>query len=560
MCLCTLWGTWNNNFQGCIHKIEILKRVSPVEVWEELQWNQAESHELAFLNWQGCPTNLETESASAIHFMGKGSSLEVAPVEWRYQEGTLSIESVPVATSGDASRYMRVSLTSDIFLGGIKPDSDMSQFLQENQIFMPAEGFGGCMAKFTIGNVQVDKIEIRDLINVNLDGCPPFHQPDDTCQAGLVTQIYHGADTLAYDTGLLPYTDYIYRVVAENDVGEVTSPWGYGRTREGRPVGVRGPTNVRAISGYMIEVEWNEPQSTSGLLTMTIISAYNLDQPDLPPVQTEISNVDMDASKPNGNITGYFLYMDGVQVYAGGKQEHLVSDLQVYTAYQFYVRACTIAGCTDGPVVSLSTAQLPPTLVKPPRLQVLGTRSIEVNWEEPEQLNGVLERYLVLVSRLQEERGEVFHNTTDFYPQHVFTDLLAGTTYYISVGACTGGGCAISNASRATTEESSPEGVPAPIVTSPNSSRLTVIWDEPEFPNGQIISYTLFHNGVNVMEGLARVLRLEPKKKLHKALWWPRRECWTLALSALRLEPKKKLHKALWWPRRECWTLALSAS
>ncbi|KAK7504941.1 hypothetical protein BaRGS_00003969 [Batillaria attramentaria] len=647
-----LWGTWNNNFQGCIHKIEILKRVSPVEVWEELQWNQAESHELAFLNWQGCPTNLETESASAIHFMGKGyakittckggdSCLKklgendtvikfrmrtwlhtgnlffahggrgiymlayllqgrlhyvfsdgittttvtydnpqdrLCDGRWRYitlskryQEGTLSIESVPVATSGDASRYMRVSLTSDIFLGGIKPDSDMSQFLQENQIFMPAEGFGGCMAKFTIGNVQVDKIEIRDLINVNLDGCPPFHQPDDTCQAGLVTQIYHGADTLAYDTGLLPYTDYIYRVVAENDVGEVTSPWGYGRTREGRPVGVRGPTNVRAISGYMIEVEWNEPQSTSGLLTMTIISAYNLDQPDLPPVQTEISNVDMDASnitdvtpntnyeirisactsggcteseegatvltpveapeevaaptavatattlnvmweppaKPNGNITGYFLYMDGVQVYAGGKQEHLVSDLQVYTAYQFYVRACTIAGCTDGPVVSLSTAQLPPTLVKPPRLQVLGTRSIEVNWEEPEQLNGVLERYLVLVSRLQEERGEVFHNTTDFYPQHVFTDLLAGTTYYISVGACTGGGCAISNASRATTEESSPEGVPAPIVTSPNSSRLTVIWDEPEFPNGQIISYTLFHNGVNVMEGLARVYHVD---------------------------------------------------
>ncbi|KAK7487113.1 hypothetical protein BaRGS_00021608, partial [Batillaria attramentaria] len=648
-----LWQTWNNNFQGCIHKIEILKRVSPVEVWEELQWNQAESHELAFLNWQGCPTNLETESASAIHFMGKGYAKittckgsclnqlsgndtvikfrmrtwlhtgnlffahggrgiymlayllqgrlhyvfsdgittttvtydnpqdRLCDGRWRHitlskrnQEGTLSIESVPVATSGDASRYMRVSLTSDIFLGGIKPDSDMSQFLQENQIFMPAEGFGGCMAKFTIDtidNVQVDKIEIRDLINVNLDGCPPFHQPDDTCQAGLVTQIYHGADTLAYDTGLLPYTDYIYRVVAENDVGEVTSPWGYGRTREGRPVGVRGPTNVRAISGYMIEVEWNEPQSTSGLLTMTIISAYNLDQPDLPPVQTEISNVDTDASnitdvtpntnyeirisactsggcteseegatvltpveapeevaaptavatattlnvmweppaKPNGNITGYFLYMDGVQVYAGGKQEHLVSDLQVYTAYQFYVRACTIAGCTDGPVVSLSTAQLPPTLVKPPRLQVLGTRSIEVNWEEPEQLNGVLERYLVLVSTLQEERGEVFHNTTDFYPQHVLTDLLAGTTYYISVGACTGGGCAISNASRATTEESSPEGVPAPVVTSPNSSRLTVIWDEPEFPNGQIISYTLFHNGVNVMEGLARVYHVD---------------------------------------------------
>ena len=49
---------------------------------------------------------------------------------------------------------------------------------------------------------------------------------------------------------------------------------------------------------------------------------------------------------------------------------------QVYTSYQFYVQACTTAGCSSGPTVSLTTAQMPPTLVEAPSLQILGKRSV----------------------------------------------------------------------------------------------------------------------------------------------------------------------------------------
>ena len=54
--------------QGCIEKVEILQQIFPEEVWKELDWTKGISNDLAFLNWQGCPVNLEI----GIHFMGKG--------------------------------------------------------------------------------------------------------------------------------------------------------------------------------------------------------------------------------------------------------------------------------------------------------------------------------------------------------------------------------------------------------------------------------------------------------------------------------------------------------
>lgn len=56
-------------FQGCILDIKILKEVYPEEIWTPLNWNESQFNELAFLNWQGCPSNLERDS---YHFMGQG--------------------------------------------------------------------------------------------------------------------------------------------------------------------------------------------------------------------------------------------------------------------------------------------------------------------------------------------------------------------------------------------------------------------------------------------------------------------------------------------------------
>ena len=50
--------------------------------------------------------------------------------------------------------------------------------------------------------------------------------------------------------------------------------------------------------------------------------------------------------------------------------------------------------------------------------------------------------------------------------------------------ACTGGGCTISGVTSDTTEESAPEGLPDPVITSPSPTELGISWGLPELPNG----------------------------------------------------------------------------
>lgn len=51
--------------------------------------------------------------------------------------------------------------------------------------------------------------------------------------------------------------------------------------------------------------------------------------------------------------------------------------------------------------------------------------------------------------------------------------------------ACTGGGCTLSPPSKAHTEESSPENVPAPLVTPLSPHAFNVSWTLPHTPNGE---------------------------------------------------------------------------
>lgn len=66
-----------------------------------------------------------------------------------------------------------------------------------------------------------------------------------------------------------------------------------------------------------------------------------------------------------------------------------------------------------------------------------GTSTVEVVWETPDQLNGVLERYILYSSKIEGELGVVVYNNTDLFLDYVITDLSAGSTYYIAVAVCT---------------------------------------------------------------------------------------------------------------------------
>ncbi|XP_052767673.1 usherin-like isoform X2 [Mya arenaria] len=624
-------------FQGCIRDIQIMQQKYPVEVWKSLNWNEAIHNELAFLNWEGCPINLD----KGIHFMGQGfarfpsttsvigqrktikisfrtqmhtgiiffmhggtgiyiycamvngalhfefaNGILVGSVtfnrpdvnfcdsQWYHitlekneQQAMITVEDIGTEATGDPNVSLNVLTSSEFHIGGVPINSEAHKFIINNKVSVPMAAFGGCIRnlEFDVGrdlDFLVNSIEVS---NVNMDGCPPYHQHEDQCKDDLITQVYNGTELDAVDNGLHSYTDYLYRVLATNNAGSGKSPWGYGRTKEGSPVGVTPPYEVKHYSGFLVKFKWLAPVSTSGLLTQFVIKAYNMDNVTIDPVEALITNTSKREGNmtgtipyttynvhmlactsggcsespdgliihtneeapenvpaprgesgpnhiyvtwepplaPNGLLTGYFLYMDNTLVYQGGGHSlNITNELREYTSYVFYLKACTQVGCTQGPSATLSTAQLAPLYVKPPKLFSLGTSSVDVTWETPEQLNGVLERYILYLSTIPNLRGNAVYNSSDFFLDYTITELIAGKTYFISLAACTGGGCTVSKPSNITTAESAPSLVTPPTVTSPSPSQLHVEWTLPGLPNGEIVRFDLFHNERPVYSGL----------------------------------------------------------
>ena len=63
---------------------------------------------------------------------------------------------------------------------------------------------------------------------------------------------------------------------------------------------------------------------------------------------------------------------------------------------------------------------------------ILGTRAIRVDWVHPDELNGVLERYVLFASdTFIYEIGEEVYNSTDSFTYYNLNDLAPGTTYFI---------------------------------------------------------------------------------------------------------------------------------
>ncbi|XP_048212729.1 usherin [Perognathus longimembris pacificus] len=221
-----------------------------------------------------------------------------------------------------------------------------------------------------------------------------------------------------------------------------------------------------------------------------------------PPVAKSLPNSLLLSWEPpkqaNGIITQYSLYMDGSCIYTGKGENYTVTDLGVFMPHHFLLSACTHVGCTNSSQVILYTAQLPPEQVDAPILTVLDSRTVHVQWKQPQKLNGILERYLLYISNHTHDFTiwNVIYNSTELFQQHVLRYLSPGNKYLIKLGACTRGGCSLSEASEAHMDENIPEGVPAPKVHSYSPYSFNISWTEPDYPNGVITRYGLYLDGV----------------------------------------------------------------
>ncbi|XP_053315134.1 usherin [Spea bombifrons] len=445
------------------------------------------------------------------------------------------------------------TLRSALYIGGV-PERVQHLFPD----LALRHGFGGCMKHltFTQGVVVIFASVSRSAVRVNLDGCLSTASAVN-CRGNDSIVVYRGKEQTVYESDLQPFTEYLYRVYASNDGGTGASAWSRGRTKAAVPQNVQTPLRLLDVNGYSAEVTWARPSGVRGVIEQYFLNAYTENSPNIftsgavfsdssqvngtlrglqpstmyivtlsvctqagcsenshvlrvstleevpEDVQTPVAESFPDSlhlhwpspRKPNGIITRYILYMDGSQIYKGIEREHNVTALGTFTAHHFVLSACTLAGCANSTQVTLYTAQSPPDRVDAPNVTILDPTSIFVQWNEPEAVNGVLERYMIHISK-DNSSWDVAYNSTELFLDYTIRRLSPGSTHFIRISACTAGGCTTSKISTITTDESIPEGVKPPLIQSHSPYSFNISWTEPIFPNGIITGYGLYMNGI----------------------------------------------------------------
>ncbi|GAB1285872.1 Usherin [Apodemus speciosus] len=563
-------------FVGCLKDVSIMKGYSPSETWLPLHWQSSEEQVNVYHSWECRPTDLE----EGVQFLGAGflelrsdtfhaakdfeislkfqtellnglllfihntegpdflamelkrgllsfrlnSSLIFTQVDLRLgpvycdgkwnrvsvkKEGSVVSVGVNELTQSTSQAGGQPLLgNSAVYMGGIPPE------LQDSYRHLTLEpGFRGCVKEvaFTRGVVvNLASVSSR-AVRVNQDGCL---SSDSTVNCGGNDSIlvYQGSQQSVYESGLQPFTEYLYQVTASHEGGSVSSDWSLGRTLGTAPQSVPTPSRAQSINGYSVEVAWDEPAVVRGVLEKYILKAYSQDspQPRVPSASTELN----DTSARSGILSG----------------------LHPFHSYVVTLTACSRAGCAESShALSISTPQEAPQEVQAPvavalpnslslfwsppkhsngiitqyslymdgrlvytgkgqNCTVTGGPSVTMRWKQPRQLNGILERYILytLNPTRNSTMWNVVYNSTESLQAHVLHRLSPGGLYLIKLEVCTGGGCRTSEPSQVLMDETVPEGVPAPSAESYSPDSFNISWTEPGCPNGVITTYELY--------------------------------------------------------------------
>uniref|UniRef100_A0ABM5FGW6 Usherin-like n=1 Tax=Pogona vitticeps TaxID=103695 RepID=A0ABM5FGW6_9SAUR len=415
----------------------------------------------------------------------------------------------------------QVLVNSPVYMGGI-PDEIQNRFKELGL----EQGFGGCMkdVKFTRGAVVNLASVSSSAVRVNLDGCLSTDRAVN-CRGNDSILVYRGKERSVYENGLQPFTEYLYRIIASNEGGSVSSAWNRGRTRESVPQNVPTPSGVHGINGYSVEVTWDKPAEVKGVIEKYILKAVREDGSTFSTVSTEITNT----TTFTGILTG----------------------LQPFAKYAVTLTACTLAGCTesshalnistpqedrfgrayscvDGMVVVCEGEEEWKEKCQPGEKRMgSGVREEEMSgkrvWQTPAEVNGNLQRYILYIANDEENVTvwNVIYNSTVLSRDYTIRHLSPGTEYFFKLAACTGGGCTVSEPASAITTESTPEGVLAPDAQSYSSDSFNVSWTKPEYPNAHVVEARTIED---VPEGKIEVFVINSGSRGVQVKWYPPHE------------------------------------
>ena len=354
------------------------------------------------------------------------------------------------------------------------------------------------------------------------------------------------------NSGLLPYRNYDYRIRAINSAGSTRSAWATVRTGEGAPAGFYLPT-IHVFNATGVTASWKEPREPNGIITRYELWSRSVNTPgdtvlvassttpeqnvtvsglrpstnyefrlaastvggtgysgwtlaetlEAPPVGLrpltaskhsngrELTLSWDEPTEPNGRITNYIVYSEGVKVYIGISRTFSLRRLQPFTSYTFQLEACTSAGCTKGSIQLITTAEIPPDFLQAPVFAAINSTYVTLEWQPPALPNGRIILYQVFRADIP---FAVYNSSDANTTTYTDTHLQPYTKYGYKVRARNSVGATESRVASVTTRQAAPELVHPPVIEAVTSLNIEISWSPPGKPNGVITSYTLRRN------------------------------------------------------------------
>ena len=265
--------------------------------------------------------------------------------------------------------------------------------------------------------------------------------------------IHNGTDLRYSDTDLVANTQYSYTIEAVNGGGSVTSTETIIRTPEDTPNGL-APPNLFVVNSTAIQVTWSPPTT------------------------------------PNGIIISYMILFDNQNIDAGISFEYIATGLLAATEYSFRIGACNRLGCAFSTENTTTTNEAPPIGFDNPILTSLGSTAVNIEWSEPQTVNGVILRY----EAYRRETGSILQSLQFSGNQTTFINagLLPFTRYEYRIRAINSAGSVFTDWVEIITFEDIPQGLNGPTFPLIFARNITVNWTIPSSPNGIITIYEVY--------------------------------------------------------------------
>ncbi|CAF0851247.1 unnamed protein product [Brachionus calyciflorus] len=309
---------------------------------------------------------------------------------------------------------------------------------------------------------------------INLFKINVFKFTNELIHLGLITL---KNDTKTFNiTHLEPFTYYLFTIASCNSIGCAQSSYdkfnlsnnNYIQTLPDRPQEIREPI-LTSPNSYSIEIKWYPPFKPNGLLQY-----YILERVDYINSNSSSRKYKFRSSRLN--------FLDD-------------NDLESCGFYSYRIFAFNQIGFTVSNYVNITVSSSKPLIVHAPIISLINTSTARFEWTKPLTLCNITKYTLTL----RNESKTLSFDLID--SKIVITHLSSFTVYRVSLSACVtliSDSCASSLVKNFRTPGFIPQGLSRPIVKLISPKVVSVEWLEPEFKNGEFLTYQVIRLNLNL--------------------------------------------------------------